>query len=236
MGSTPSTMFLYLVLLLSVSGLSSCQETGYNNSCLYEKEGLNRDGPREFDCPKFVIESTDQIWNMYRDSDKIVSYLHQYMVEDWESISSMGEYVRGMDSLINLVNITLVAFPDIQLHIVDTFCEGNDVDGYKTTMPVIHTATHLGYHPVFGSPTGKYLTWYGVPNCFIKNIDGQWKYTSEINMPDSLSLYSQLGVAPPEETWVMPTDDCNQLFDWDTGYINPNLVPFTREVEQNTEI
>ena len=41
-------------------------ETEYINSCLYEKEGLNRDGPKEFDCPRFVIESTDQIWNMYR--------------------------------------------------------------------------------------------------------------------------------------------------------------------------
>ena len=44
-------------------------------------------------------------------------------------------------------------------------------------------------------------------------------------MPDSLALYSQLGVSPPEEKWKMPTDDCNQLFDWDTGYINPKLVP-----------
>ena len=51
------------------------------------------------------------------------------------------------------------------------------------------------------------------------------RYTSEINMPDSLALYSQLGVSPPEEKWKMPTDDCNQLFDWDTGYINPKLVP-----------
>ena len=41
-------------------------ETGFNNTCLWAKEGLNRDGPREFDCPRFVIESTDQIWNMYR--------------------------------------------------------------------------------------------------------------------------------------------------------------------------
>ena len=40
--------------------------TEYNNTCLWEKEGLNRDGPKEFDCPRFVIESTDQIWNMYR--------------------------------------------------------------------------------------------------------------------------------------------------------------------------
>ena len=97
------------------------------------------------------------------------------MVDDWESINVMGEYIRGIDEVIRLVNETLTAFPDIKLHIVDTFCEGNDVDGYKTTMPVIHTATHLGYHPVFGAPTGKTATWYGVPNCFIKNIDGQWK-------------------------------------------------------------
>jgi len=222
-------MFLFLACLLFLSGLCVGQdwaETGYNNSCLYEKEGLNRDGPTEFDCPRFVIESTDQIWNMYRDFDKIESYLRQYMVDDWESISVMGEYVRGMDELIRLVNITLMAFPDIQLHIVDTFCEGNDIDGYKTTMPVINTATHLGYHPLFGSPTGKSVTWYGIPNCFIKNFDGQWKYTSEIYMQDYLSLYSQIGLTPPEQTKVMPTDDCNQLFDWDTGYLNPNLVPF----------
>jgi hypothetical protein len=99
------------------------------------------------------------------------------MVDDWESISPMGEYVRGMDELIRLVNITLMAFPDIQLHIVDTFCEGNDIDGYKTTMPVIHTATHLGYHPVFGSPTGKTATWYGVPNCFIALMDSGSKFS-----------------------------------------------------------
>jgi len=45
-------------------------------------------------------------------------------------------------------------------------------------------------------------------------------------MPDYLSLYSQLGLNPPEQTWVMPTDDCDQLFDWETGYLNPDLVPF----------
>ena len=62
-------MLLHITGLLLVSSLCAGQdwaETGYNNSCLYEKEGLNRDGPKEFDCPKFVIESTDEIWNMYR--------------------------------------------------------------------------------------------------------------------------------------------------------------------------
>jgi len=222
-------MKIFALLSLFIFSAAQAQffgvETGYNNTCLWEKEGLNRDGPREFDCPRFVIESTDQIWNMYRDPELIKFYLRKYMVDDWESISPMGEYLRGYEKLEPLVLDTMIAFPDIKLHIVDTFCEGNDIDGYKTTMPVIHTATHLGWHSVFGEPTNKTLTWYGVPNCFIKNIDGQWKYTSEINMPDSLALYSQLGVSPPEEKWKMPTDDCNQLFDWDTGYINPKLVP-----------
>ena len=128
------------------------------------------------------------------------------MVDDWESITFMGEYIKGMENLTALVLNTLTAFPDIKLHIVDTFCEGNDIDGYKTTMPVIqknkqnelltkqtkgdsknkeiinqkkqkviHTATHLGHHPLFGAPTGKALTWYGVPNSFVKNINGNWK-------------------------------------------------------------
>jgi len=199
--------------------------TGYNNTCLWKSAGLNRAGPKNFDCERFVIDSTDQLWNMYRDPATIKSYLHKYMVDDWESITFMGEYIKGMENLTALVLNTLTAFPDIKLHIVDTFCEGNDIDGYKTTMPVIHTATHLGHHPLFGAPTGKALTWYGVPNSFVKNINGNWKYISEINIPDSLSLFSQLGIDPPMHTWQVPTEDCHQLFDWETGYINSKLRP-----------
>merc|ERR1712241_823278 len=199
--------------------------TGYNNTCLWKSAGLNRAGLKNFDCERFIIDSTDQLWNMYRDPATIKSYLHKYMVEDWESITFTGEYIKGMENLTALVLNTLTAFPDIKLHIVDTFCEGNDIDGYKTTMPVIHTATHLGPHPLFGAPTGKKLTWYGVPNSFVKNIDGHWKYISEINIPDSLSLFSQLGLDPPRQTWNIPTKDCQQLFDWETGHINSDLRP-----------
>jgi len=207
--------------------------TGFNNTCLWQDNKLNLDdGPKNFDCERFVIDSTDQLWNMYRDPATIKSYLHKYMVEDWESITYMGEYVKGMENLTSLVLNTLTTFPDIKLHIIDTFCKGNDIDGYKTTMPVIHTATHLGHHPVFGEPTGKKLTWYGVPNCFIKNVNGDWKYISEINIPDSLSLFSQLGMDPPLDRWNVPTKDCHQLFDWNTGHINPDLRPRKRHTEE----
>ena len=53
-----------------VAKIAEPLETGYNNSCLYtgggRGGGLNREGPREFDCARFVVESTDRIWNMYR--------------------------------------------------------------------------------------------------------------------------------------------------------------------------
>ena len=50
------------------SGVRQTGVTGFNNSCLVQntQTDLDRDGPREFDCAKWVIESTDQIWNMYR--------------------------------------------------------------------------------------------------------------------------------------------------------------------------
>ena len=48
------------------------------------------------------------------------------MAEDWESISVLGEYVQGLEAVLELVNITLTAFPDLKLHIVDSFCEGEN--------------------------------------------------------------------------------------------------------------
>jgi len=76
------------------------QETGFNNSCLFE--GRRRQaGPRKLDCAKFVVESTDKIWNMYRDPATVEKYIRQYMADDWESISVLGEYVRGLEAVLD---------------------------------------------------------------------------------------------------------------------------------------
>ena len=52
-----------------------------------------------------------------------------------------------------------------------------------------------------------------------------YRYTAEVNMPDALSLYAQLGATPPRSAHAVPTADCHQLFDSDTGHIHPALVP-----------
>ena len=77
--------------------------------------------------------------------------------------------------MIHVWKFLLLHIAHMTCHDNDSCCLGNDISGYRTTMPVIHTATHLGPHPVLGPPSGKTASWYGVPNTFIRNIGGQWK-------------------------------------------------------------
>ena len=57
----------------------------------------------------------------------VFSKLDKYMTNEWESVTNFGEYLVGMPTLRKLVMQTLRAFPDIKLHIVDTYCEGKSV-------------------------------------------------------------------------------------------------------------
>merc|ERR1719438_438472 len=88
-----------------LSGLSpvTSSETGFNNSCLVKDSSLNREGPREFNCARFVIESTDRLWNMYRDFDVVEGYLRQYMTEDWAQLNSLGPSLFRLESLTRQV-------------------------------------------------------------------------------------------------------------------------------------
>ena len=101
--------------------------TSFNNTCLLSDTNLTPptpNAPQTFlkDCPKWVIDTTDAVWNTRED---INGSLEQYFYEDWSSTSSWGQKVHGMDKLKNLVASTLRAFPDYQIHITDVFCYGN---------------------------------------------------------------------------------------------------------------
>ena len=101
----------------------------FDNTCLLNDANLTpptKNGPQTFlkDCPKWVIDTTDAVWNTRED---INGSLEQYFYEDWSSTSSWGHQIHGMDKLKNLVASTLRAFPDLQIHITDVFCYGNDL-------------------------------------------------------------------------------------------------------------
>ena len=66
------------------------------------------------------------------------------------------QFVNGRSGLKSFMRQWLEGFPDVFIRVSDLFCEGNDVSGYKTTMPYVLTATNTG-PSAFGLPTGLLL-------------------------------------------------------------------------------
>ena len=58
-----------------------------------------------------------------------------------------------------------------------------------------------------------------------------WSLTCFSHFSDAWSLYAQIGVFPrhPPKN-PQPISDCEQIFDWDTGYLNPKLKPENNQV------
>merc|ERR1711879_363492 len=133
--------------------------------------------------------TTDEVWNTRKD---INGSLEKYFYEDWESHTSWGYTVSGMDNLKVLVARTLVAFPDLKIHVTDVFCYGNDVDGYKSVMPDVLTGTNLG-PSLYGPATGRRVAYSGLAVCYIQKVRGRWQYITEWQLHDEWALISQLG-------------------------------------------
>jgi len=166
----------------------------FDNSCLLGDESLTprtKNAPQTFlrSCPGWVINTTDEVWNTRQD---INASLEKYFYHDWSSTSSWGHKVSGMDTLKNLVASTLVAFPDLKIHITDVFCYGNDVDGYKTVMPDILVGTNLG-PSAYGPATGKSVRYSGTAVCYVQKVKGRWVYVAEWLLHDEAALITQLG-------------------------------------------
>ena len=66
------------------------------------------------------------------------------------------------------------AFPDLQIHVTDVFCVGNDIDGYKTTMPDVLIGTNTGPSS-FGPPTGRRVSYNGIAVCYVQKVGGKWQ-------------------------------------------------------------
>lgn len=153
-----------------------------NNSCM-DKATAVPDGPRLFDCPAFVIKSTDDTWHA-RNFTKTLAAIDRYFTEDWQSVRAFGTVIDGRAGLRSFMKDWLGGFPDVNIRVSDLFCAGNDLDGYKTTMPYVLTATNSGPSQ-YGPATGRRVQYHGIANCYIKRQpDGLWRYTSEWDVPD----------------------------------------------------
>jgi hypothetical protein len=193
-----------------------------NNDCMSEA-WRPPPGPKTFDCPRFVVESTDQTWHS-RSLEKSEAAIDKYFAPHWQSVRAFGTFIDGREGLRTFMKDWLTGFPDVFISVADVWCEGNDEVGYKTTMPYILTATNLGPSKDFGPPTGRKIKYHGIANCFVMKVDGQWQYTTEWDVPDMLSYLNAMNFSskkfphPPAD--LMTMDTCKPLFEWGTGKMN----------------
>merc|ERR1719316_2311482 len=113
-----------------------------SNACAHWYTIPKPEAPKTFDCPAFVIKSTDDTWHT-RDWATTSWAIDTYFIPEWQS---MSDWLGG--------------FPDVFIRVADIFCDGNDEAGYKTTMPYVLTATHTGWSKAWGEPTGKKVQYH----------------------------------------------------------------------------
>eukprot|EP00747_Dinoflagellata_sp_TGD_P163820 gnl/TRDRNA2_/TRDRNA2_182930_c0_seq1.p1 gnl/TRDRNA2_/TRDRNA2_182930_c0~~gnl/TRDRNA2_/TRDRNA2_182930_c0_seq1.p1 ORF type:complete len:337 (-),score=66.25 gnl/TRDRNA2_/TRDRNA2_182930_c0_seq1:446-1456(-) len=186
-----------------------------NNSCLIPnlQIPMSSDKPKTFDACGFVIQSTDEVWNLRHDVDAAID---KYFHESYINAGSWGRRMIGKKALHSAVYAEMRAFPDIKIHITDCVCNGNDVDGYKCAMPDILEGTNTG-PSAYGPATGRYARWTGLVQSVVKQdpATGQWQYWAEWGVHDEWALIQQLGLdfkrVPHPPTNPEPLHDCIPL-------------------------
>lgn len=165
-----------------------------NNSGLIPNLGIpdNSGKPQTFNACGFVIQSTDEIWNLRGNVDEAID---KYFHEDYVDAGSWGQRLVGKKALRAAVFTQMRAFPDIKIHITDCVCNGNDINGYKCAMPDILEGTNLG-PSAYGPPTGRYARWSGMVQSLVKKdpTTGQWQYWAEWGVHDEWAIIQQLGL------------------------------------------
>lgn len=150
------------------------EEKLYREELFDQEDYLKPDG--SLDVGAWIIRTTYEIWDM-----RMPGRIDHYYVDDSAINEGAGETIEGKEAIIESSLQAQAAFPDLEVKIIDVFWEGNEEDGYKTTMPSYLEGTNTG-HSEFGPPTGKKLTKgnnMAIANCLVEKIDGEWQYTEE---------------------------------------------------------
>jgi hypothetical protein len=168
------------------------EEKLYRDELFTQEDYLKDDGT--LDVGAWIIRTTYEIWDM-----QMPGRIDYYYTDDAVIYEGAGEKIEGKEAIIENTLQGQAPFPDLEIKILDVFWEGNEEDGYKTTMPRYRVGTNTG-HSQYGPPTGKELTRdnkMDIANCLVEKIEGEWQYTAEWVRHDSKA--TELVCTPDDE-------------------------------------
>tara|TARA_B100000524_G_C23621685_1_gene359949 strand:+ start:135 stop:968 length:834 start_codon:yes stop_codon:yes gene_type:complete len=206
--------------------------SGFDNACLPRQlNPPSHNAPATFlaECAAWVVNTTDAVWRPTATDAQVDAALEAYFYSDWSSVGSRGVRSQGMDALKQQVHRTRRAFPDLEIHITDAFCAGNDVDGYKTAMPDVITGTNRGAS-AYGGATNRRAAYNGIAITYVQRVRGRWQYVAEWVVHDEWAVLDQLDfhnlTAVPHPDSVAAPHDCEvNVPTW--GWTPPGEKPQT---------
>ncbi len=165
--------------IFDVPGTSIEQFMSHSNEKRQSMQGFDDD---YVDIVDYIIRCTHKIWEE-RNVGLIYShYAHNIMIHT----SDGGTY--GRDKVIADSIKTMAAFPDVRLFGDDVIWSGNDQDGFHSSHRIMWVAHNTGYS-IYGPPTGRRVTRFGIAHCFVKEN----RVVEEWIARDELALIRQLG-------------------------------------------
>jgi len=134
------------------------------------------------DIVDYIVRSTHKIWEEGGIGRIYNHYAHKAVIHTSDGLT------YGRDKVIADSLKTMAAFPDIRLYADDVIWSGNDRDGFHSSHRIYWVGHNTGYS-IYGPPTGRRVTRYGIAHCFVKEN----RVVEEWICRDELALIRQLG-------------------------------------------
>jgi predicted ester cyclase len=138
-----------------------------------------RDG---FDVEYFVRRAYHEIWNW-----RYLGKIDEYFAENYLCHASSDRELYGLGDYKHDILARLAAFPDTRLQVDEVYYLGNESDGYRVAVRWTVQGTHTG-PGIYGMPTGKRVSYFGVSQHLIKN----GKFVEEWTEYGEFALMKQL--------------------------------------------
>ncbi|MEZ4664247.1 MAG: ester cyclase [Caldilineaceae bacterium] len=113
------------------------------------------------DIVDYIVRCTHKIWEERGVGLIYTHYGHNIVIHTADGTT------YGRDKVIADSIKTMNAFPDIRLYADDVIWSGNDQEGFHSSHRIFWTGHNCG-HSIYGPPTGRKVTRYGVAQCLVK--------------------------------------------------------------------
>ncbi|MDX1417545.1 MAG: ester cyclase [Candidatus Promineifilaceae bacterium] len=141
--------------------------------------------PDYVDIVDYIIRCTHKIWEEGGIGLIYSHYAHNVFIETSDGVT------YGRDAVIAASIRVMNAFPNIRLLGDDVIWSGNDQEGFQSSHRIYWTGNNTGYS-VYGPPTGRSITRYGIAHCLVKEN----RIVEEWIARDEMALILQLGFNP----------------------------------------